>query len=63
MHQCLLYDSTEKNARLLGVEYIISDRLYRELPEVEKKYWHPQSIEHPGRQWTDAGEDKPTRRR
>src|SRR5947209_5025722 len=27
MHQCLLYDSTEKNARLLGVEYIISDRL------------------------------------
>jgi hypothetical protein len=45
MHQCLLYDSTEKNAKLLGVEYIISDRLYRELPESEKKYWHPHTYE------------------
>src|SRR5579863_7668961 len=40
MHQCLLYDSNEKNAKLLGVEYIISDRMYRELPDGEKKYWH-----------------------
>ena len=45
MHQCLLYDSTAKNAKLLGVEYIISDRLYRELPEGEKKYWHPHTYE------------------
>jgi hypothetical protein len=45
MHQCLLYDSTEKNARLLGVEYIISDRIYRELPEPEKKYWHQHTYE------------------
>jgi hypothetical protein len=45
MHQCLLYDSTEKNARLLGVEYIISDRLYKELPDDEKKYWHPHTYE------------------
>jgi Protein of unknown function (DUF1264) len=45
MHQCLLYDSTEKNAKLLGVEYIISDRLYRELPDEEKKYWHPHTYE------------------
>jgi len=27
-------------ARLLGVEYIISERLFREQPEEEKKYWH-----------------------
>jgi hypothetical protein len=45
MHQCLLYDSTDKNAKLLGVEYIISDRLYRELPDAEKKYWHPHAYE------------------
>src|SRR5271165_1187107 len=38
MHQCLLYDSCEKNARLLGVEYIVSDRIYRQLPDGEKKY-------------------------
>ncbi len=45
MHQCLLYDSDRENARLLGVEYIISDRMYRELSEVEKRYWHPHTYE------------------
>lgn len=45
MHQCLLYDTTEKNAKLLGVEYIISDRLFRQLPDAEKKYWHPHTYE------------------
>lgn len=27
-------------ARLIGIEYIITERLFRELPEEEKKYWH-----------------------
>ncbi|MBW3599463.1 MAG: OBAP family protein [Planctomycetes bacterium] len=45
IHQCLLYDSTEKNAKLLGVEYIISDKLYRQLPKKEKKYWHAHTYE------------------
>lgn len=45
MHQCLLYDSSEKNARLLGVEYLITDKLYRDLPDGEKKYWHPHTYE------------------
>lgn len=45
MHQCLLYDSCESNAKLLGVEYIISDRLYRELPADEKPFWHPHTYE------------------
>jgi hypothetical protein len=45
MHQCLLFDSTAKHAKVLGVEYIISDRLYRTLPEVETKYWHPHTYE------------------
>jgi hypothetical protein len=45
MHQCLLYDSCEKNAKLLGVEYIISDRMFRELPDAEQKYWHPHTYE------------------
>jgi hypothetical protein len=45
MHQCLLYDSTEKDAKLLGVEYIISDAIYRQLPAAEKKYWHPHAYE------------------
>src|SRR4029078_8567178 len=34
-----------KGARILGVEYIISDRLYRTLPAGEKKYYHPHAYE------------------
>lgn len=45
MHQCLLFDSCAKNARLLGVEYIVSDRVYRTLDDNEKKYWHPHTYE------------------
>jgi len=45
MHQCLLYDSIERNAKLLGVEYIISDRMYRALPMTEKRYWHAHTYE------------------
>jgi hypothetical protein len=43
--QCVLFDSTEKSAKLLGVEYIITDRQYRQLPVAEKKYWHPHTYE------------------
>ena len=45
VHQCVIFDSAGKNARILGVEYIISDKLYRKLPEVEKKYYHPHTYE------------------
>jgi hypothetical protein len=45
MFQCILFDSSEKNAKLLGVEYIISDKEYRKLPDAEKKYWHPHTYE------------------
>jgi hypothetical protein len=45
MHQCLLYDSSERNARLLGVEYIVSDAMYRSLPIEEKRFWHPHTYE------------------
>jgi hypothetical protein len=45
LHQCLLYDSVGRNARLLGVEYIISDEAFRKLPDVEKRYWHPHTYE------------------
>jgi hypothetical protein len=43
--QCLLFDSTAPNAKLLGVEYIVSDERYRALPADEKKYWHPHTYE------------------
>jgi Protein of unknown function (DUF1264) len=43
--QCIIFDSAGKGARILGVEYIISDRLYRGLPDAEKKYYHPHTYE------------------
>lgn len=43
--QCVLYDSAEKNARLIGIEYIISEALFKQLPEEEKKLWHSHRYE------------------
>jgi hypothetical protein len=40
MHQCIIYDSNEANARVIGIEYIITKKLFATLPEEEKKYWH-----------------------
>lgn len=43
--QCVLYDGNTGDARLHGVEYIISERLYRSLGDEEKPYWHPHNYE------------------
>ena len=43
--QCILYDSEKKNARLIGVEYIISAKLFESLPADEKKFWHSHNYE------------------
>jgi len=38
--QCVIYDGNKKDARLMGVEYIVSARLFATLPESEKSMWH-----------------------
>ena len=38
--QCVIYDSDKSDARLIGIEYIISEKLFQTLPEEEKKLWH-----------------------
>jgi hypothetical protein len=38
--QCALYDGSGPNARLVGIEYVISDRTFRQLPDDEKVLWH-----------------------
>src|SRR5574341_1315191 len=45
IHQCVIYDSKEAPAKLLGIEYIISNEAYQKLPASEKKYWHPHAYE------------------
>ncbi len=43
--QCVLFDGLGKNAHLVGVEYIVSERLFESLPPDEKKSWHPHNYE------------------
>ena len=43
--QCVLYDGNTADARMHGLEYIISERLYATLPAEEKAYWHPHNYE------------------
>ena len=38
--QCLLYDGTGPDARLIGVEYLVSDAVYRSMPDEERAFWH-----------------------
>src|ERR1039458_6683507 len=45
MFQCVLFDSTGADAKLMGIEYIISDAVYTTLPDGEKKFWHPHPFE------------------
>lgn len=43
--QCALFDGNTADANLVGIEYIISERLYQKLPADEQKYWHPHNYE------------------
>ncbi|MCI8211451.1 hypothetical protein AUC61_18130 [Pseudomonas sp. S25] len=38
--QCVIYDGNMKDAKLMGVEYIISEQLFSTLPPAEKTLWH-----------------------
>lgn len=40
LNQCVLYDGTGPDARLIGIEYLVSDAVYRKMPAEEKVYWH-----------------------
>jgi hypothetical protein len=43
--QCVLYDSNKPGARLIGVEYIVSAKIFESLPPEEKKLWHSHNYE------------------
>ena len=45
VRQCLIYDTPEPNARLIGVEYMISGALYKTLEPEERKLWHSHVFE------------------
>lgn len=43
--QCVIYDSNKPGARLIGIEYIVSAKIFASLPAEEKKLWHSHNYE------------------
>jgi hypothetical protein len=43
--QCVIFDGNTKKANLIGIEYIVSERLFGTLPEDEQGLWHPHNFE------------------
>ncbi|WP_256007227.1 OBAP family protein [Pedobacter deserti] len=40
MYQAIIFDGNGRDAKIMGVEYIISAELFKSLSEEEKKLWH-----------------------
>ena len=38
--QCVIYDGNVKDAKIMGVEYIVSAKVFATLPAAEKPMWH-----------------------
>jgi hypothetical protein len=38
--QCVIYDGNVEDAKIMGVEYVVSDRIFADLPDAEKALWH-----------------------
>ncbi|KAK9068827.1 hypothetical protein SSX86_012943 [Deinandra increscens subsp. villosa] len=43
--QAAVYDSDDSDARLIGIEYIVSDATFEKLPPDEQKLWHSHAYE------------------
>jgi hypothetical protein len=61
LNQCVLYDGTGPDAKLIGVEYLVSDAIYQKMPADEKAYWHDHKYEVDGgylKSLTQTGEEE-----
>jgi hypothetical protein len=45
VHQAIIYDGNDADAKIMGVEYIISEKLFSSLDDEEKKLWHSHHYE------------------
>ena len=43
--QCVIFDGNGDDAKIMGVEYIVSEKLFKTLPDDEKKLWHSHRYE------------------
>lgn len=45
LRQCVIYDSSGKDAKLIGVEYMIPKHVFETLDPEEQKLWHSHEFE------------------
>lgn len=45
VHQAIIFDGNDEDAKIMGIEYIVSEKLFRQFPEEEKKLWHSHHYE------------------
>ena len=45
VYQAIIFDGNGPDAKIMGVEYIITERLYKQLPKQEKLLWHSHHYE------------------
>ena len=45
IHQAVIFDGNTSDAKIMGIEYIISEKLFKTLSEEEKKLWHSHKYE------------------
>ncbi|MDB4972075.1 MAG: hypothetical protein JWN48_416 [Myxococcaceae bacterium] len=53
--QCVLFDANTADANMVGIKYIVSERLYQSMPDEEKALWHPLNYEILSGQLVAAG--------
>ncbi|KAL5989824.1 hypothetical protein ACLOJK_010719 [Asimina triloba] len=53
--QAAVYDSDKKHARLIGVEFIVSEKIFEGLSPEEQKLWHSHAYEIKAGVWVNPG--------
>ncbi|KAF5475273.1 hypothetical protein F2P56_007096 [Juglans regia] len=51
--QCAVYDTDHAHGRLIGIEYMISERIFEALPPDEQKLWHSHAYEIKSGLWVN----------
>jgi hypothetical protein len=60
--QCVIFDGNTRDANLIGIEYIVSERLFETLPDEERSSWHPHNYEVLSGQLVAPGLPEPVER-
>lgn len=45
LYQAIIFDGNGSDAKIMGVEYIVTEKLFKTLPREEKKFWHSHRYE------------------